>query len=874
MKEAREGQTNMEYMLMLIIALLAILSLFYFLSPTVRDIGGVGNEALERFFDRTPASGPVTTGVIDDVVDLSDPLNGDKTGIITDTPLDDGLVGMWIHIQGECYHIEEVTETAGGGYGTIVAEIIGIVAPGTGFEIYETYDDCMGITTYTCTDSDEDDIYTAGTVTILDGVEDVLEDHCALSEDNNRLFEYVCADGHLGYEEHTCTDMCILGKCMLTTGDWCEDSDGGENNVYIKDSVTIGINAGSEFVFDDFCYSSGSFEQGVYEGSCDGNSVDFGFPLVCEYGCEDGACVPEGRCVDTDGGIVPFAQEPPSETFYTKGSASGYLYLDSDVIGTVQDRCAKKRFDSYGNPIGWLFVESCDEDCGISEAHCYETYEGKITAVRREFDCRGGCSNGVCIANRCTDAGGVCTFSECAPGMAYPDGDAECEGLIAGGNCCIPDNECSDAGGECLQSGCDDRIGYEHYPPGEAQCVAEHEIDWYCCTRMCADTDGGINYYVAGRTGMTPTGPYYDQDYCQLGGNPSKPWRGFYADSCSGPDCYLIEMYCDKGSNAFSPYNCPGGCELGKCKGTECVGVCDNVEAACPTGYEPGAGTCNTGDRCCVPSESWDPDSCTAYGGHCVSSSDCYGYPANRISSQDSACRPVGQGGAGEGFSSEDVYCCKMVDCSTLRTGATCMYDVTCWNTPYIGEIPEGNTACHFFTGGDPEYICCGAECVVDSECDDADSQTFDRCMSGVCYNAGTLLSIKPSIKYVNLGETFTVNAYIEQANNFYGYETDLNFNSNVLELVSQTGGNGILGTNTFFIPGVLEGGRLKQVAEFLVPPSPSVSGAGNLVSVTFRARAKGSSTLTLSGISLYDAQYRLITDFVSDSRGSIIKVF
>ncbi|MBN2517692.1 MAG: class III signal peptide-containing protein [Candidatus Altiarchaeota archaeon] len=138
-----------------------------------------------------------------------------------------------------------------------------------------------------------------------------------------------------------------------------------------------------------------------------------------------------------------------------------------------------------------------------------------------------------------------------------------------------------------------------------------------------------------------------------------------------------------------------------------CGGICDSEEAECPPGYEPGSGRCNPGDQCCVVSGTVDPDSCAAYGGICVNSNDCYGYPSNRIATQDSACRPVSQGGAGEGYNVDDVYCCKLVDCSTLGPGASCWYDVTCWNDPLLQELPEGHPACYlqFHTW---EQICCG----------------------------------------------------------------------------------------------------------------------------------------------------------------------
>jgi len=70
-------------------------------------------------------------------------------------------------------------------------------------------------------------------------------------------------------------------------------------------------------------------------------------------------------------------------------------------------------------------------------------------------------------------------------------------------------------------------------------------------TTTCVDSDGGINYYVAGQASIPSTNH-------QFGGTPE-----FLDDSCQGNK--LIEAYCSNGSIASTAYVCPDGCLNGAC---------------------------------------------------------------------------------------------------------------------------------------------------------------------------------------------------------------------------------------------------------------------------------------------------------------------
>jgi len=74
----------------------------------------------------------------------------------------------------------------------------------------------------------------------------------------------------------------------------------------------------------------------------------------------------------------------------------------------------------------------------------------------------------------------------------------------------------------------------------------------YPASQECTDDDGGLNYYVKGRTIDG------DQDY---------------QDFCSEDGMQLNEFYCSGGNFLSSTlYNCPNGCENGACIGKWCDG--------------------------------------------------------------------------------------------------------------------------------------------------------------------------------------------------------------------------------------------------------------------------------------------------------------
>jgi len=266
-------------------------------------------------------------------------------------------------------------------------------------------------------------------------------------------------------------------------------------------------------------------------------------------------------CTDSDGGL----------NYYVKGSAEGYLFLDSNETGIREDQCAQKRFEG-GKFVGWNYVPNCEENCGISESFCRELSSGKTTADSLEFECPGKCKNGACIQETnisCIDSDKILS-NELDDGLNYYK-----KGIVTiWENGQISKNEsdyCIGNSGELMEFVCDNnKVESVNY-----NCSNGCE-DGKCIEPTgCIDSDDGDNIYEKGyRINWDRTYEDYgrkQEDYCIK--NPTILSNGnITADgtkkvsSCEGEDCYLIEYHCQKDlSDAHSGFPCPNGCEDGKC---------------------------------------------------------------------------------------------------------------------------------------------------------------------------------------------------------------------------------------------------------------------------------------------------------------------
>jgi predicted nucleic acid-binding Zn-ribbon protein len=121
---------------------------------------------------------------------------------------------------------------------------------------------------------------------------------------------------------------------------------------------------------------------------------------------------------------------------------------------------------------------------------------------------------------------------------------------------------------------------------------------------------------------------------------------------------------------------------------------------------------------------------------------------------------------------------------------------------------------------------------------------------------AQTVEVLSPSS--VTRGSTFSVNVQVKSVNDLYGLQFGLSFNPGVVEALGVSEGSFLKqgGASTFWNPPAIDNavGMVSGAAATRLGPIPGVSGSGTLATISFRAKAAGSSSLTLTGVSLSDA--------------------
>ncbi|RJR32759.1 MAG: hypothetical protein C4567_17965 [Deltaproteobacteria bacterium] len=116
-----------------------------------------------------------------------------------------------------------------------------------------------------------------------------------------------------------------------------------------------------------------------------------------------------------------------------------------------------------------------------------------------------------------------------------------------------------------------------------------------------------------------------------------------------------------------------------------------------------------------------------------------------------------------------------------------------------------------------------------------------------------SVMNISPADKTVTVGETFTLDVVVTPAVVIAGAQFDLSFDPSVMEVTYVAEGNllkqGV--TSTYFQAGVIDNpnGKLTGVAGAITTPGAEVSGAGTFATVTFKAKAQGSTNLALSNV-------------------------
>jgi flagellar basal body-associated protein FliL len=161
-----------------------------------------------------------------------------------------------------------------------------------------------------------------------------------------------------------------------------------------------------------------------------------------------------------------------------------------------------------------------------------------------------------------------------------------------------------------------------------------------------------------------------------------------------------------------------------------------------------------------------------------------------------------------------------------------------------------------------------GPQC-GDGTCDEGEDYTTcpSDCQAPVVSERKVLVS--PATQTVAVDEYVTVNVIIYNATDIYGFQFNLNYDSDVLEFNNATEGaflneNG--GADTLYLPPSNPSpGLIKNVVCVRKGQIGGVDGDGTLVTITFTALSAGTSPITLSGVQLSNSQVQAVQFTTSD---------
>ena len=106
-------------------------------------------------------------------------------------------------------------------------------------------------------------------------------------------------------------------------------------------------------------------------------------------------------------------------------------------------------------------------------------------------------------------------------------------------------------------------------------------------------------------------------------------------------------------------------------------------------------------------------------------------------------------------------------------------------------------------------------------------------------------------------GSTFSITIQVQSVTDLYGAQFDLTFNPSVLEVLSVSEGPFLKqGAGTFWLAPTIDNvaGTIVDAAQVRLDVDDGVDGSGTLATISFRAKATGTSSLSLGGILLSDS--------------------
>jgi len=138
-----------------------------------------------------------------------------------------------------------------------------------------------------------------------------------------------------------------------------------------------------------------------------------------------------------------------------------------------------------------------------------------------------------------------------------------------------------------------------------------------------------------------------------------------------------------------------------------------------------------------------------------------------------------------------------------------------------------------------------------------------------VSADPATAVTVEPLSSKVGIGDTFTVDIFVDPDTDIAGAQFGLSFDASILQANSVTEGNLFSqgGASTFFMPGTINNGAgtITNVAGATAIPGASVSQSGTLATVSFTATAVGTSALHFGKVIVGNLQGQAVAITVSD---------
>jgi hypothetical protein len=141
--------------------------------------------------------------------------------------------------------------------------------------------------------------------------------------------------------------------------------------------------------------------------------------------------------------------------------------------------------------------------------------------------------------------------------------------------------------------------------------------------------------------------------------------------------------------------------------------------------------------------------------------------------------------------------------------------------------------------------------------------------------DSATVVMVEPTSKVVGIGDTFTVDIFVDPDTAIAGAQFDLSFDALVVTVNDVTEGDLLSqgGASTFFMSGKIDNvaGTITSVAGATAIPGASVSQPGTFATVSFMAgTAVGTSALDLTSVIVGNLQGQSVAITVSDGSVTI----